>query len=100
MAPRHSRASRSGRSSNPTDTLNTSRNAQWRSTLVTLRRNEPQRVMSGLLTMTKTLRVARPTFRLTHAKRRILELLAEYFCLRTKDVAELLRGHRPNDNDL
>ena len=42
----------------------------------------------------------RPAFRLTAAKRRSLELLAEYFCLRTKDVAALLRGRNPTENDL
>jgi DNA-binding transcriptional ArsR family regulator len=40
-----------------------------------------------------------PTFRLTAAKREILEILAEYFCLRTNDVAELLRNRTPNEND-
>lgn len=40
-----------------------------------------------------------PAFRLTKAKRDSLSLLAEYFCLRTNDVALLLRGHEPNEND-
>jgi Replication-relaxation len=40
------------------------------------------------------------TFRLTLAKRRTLELLAEYFCLRPKDIAKLLRNRDPNENDL
>jgi Replication-relaxation len=40
------------------------------------------------------------TFRLTLAKRKSLELLAEYFCLRTKDVAALLRGREPSESDL
>jgi hypothetical protein len=37
--------------------------------------------------------------RLTSAKREALERLAEYFCLRTNDVAYLIRQHVPNDND-
>jgi Fe2+ or Zn2+ uptake regulation protein len=48
----------------------------------------------------KTLRVARPTFHLTSSKRQTLELLAEYFCLRVKDLAQLVRNREPNDNDL
>jgi len=40
-----------------------------------------------------------PAFRLTATKREILEILAEYFCLRTNDVAELLRNRTPNEND-
>jgi Replication-relaxation len=40
------------------------------------------------------------TFRLTRAKRKSLDLLAEYFCLRTKDVAALLRGRKPTESDL
>lgn len=39
-------------------------------------------------------------FRLTAAKRKTLELLAEYFCLRVHDVAKLLRNREPNENDL
>jgi hypothetical protein len=39
------------------------------------------------------------TFHLTRAKRRTLDLLAEYFCLRVKDLARLLRDREPNDND-
>lgn len=39
-------------------------------------------------------------FRLTNTKRKVLDLLAEYFCLRTKDITELLRGRDPNPNDL
>jgi hypothetical protein len=42
----------------------------------------------------------RPTFRSTGIKRKTLALLAEYACLRTKDVASLLRGREPNENDL
>jgi Fe2+ or Zn2+ uptake regulation protein len=41
-----------------------------------------------------------PTFRLTATKRRSLELLAEYFCLRVHDVAKLLRNRAPDANDL
>lgn len=37
--------------------------------------------------------------RLTGQKRNALKILAEYFCLRTNDVAALLRGHAPNEND-
>lgn len=40
-----------------------------------------------------------PTFRFTKAKRECLALLAEYFCLRTQDVAQLLRGRTPTDSD-
>ena len=44
--------------------------------------------------------VQRPqAFRLTKSKKAILALLAEYFCLRTNDVAYLLRGRIPNDSD-
>lgn len=32
-------------------------------------------------------------------KRESLELLAEYFCLRTNDVAQLIRGRAPNESD-
>lgn len=39
-------------------------------------------------------------FRHTAAKRRTLELLAEYFCLRVPDLARLLRHREPNQNDL
>lgn len=40
-----------------------------------------------------------PTYRLTKAKIETLELLSKYFCLRVNDVAQLLRGHDPNEND-
>ena len=43
---------------------------------------------------------AKPQLRLTSAKKKILELLAEYFCLRTNDIAGLIRGRVPNDNDI
>src|SRR5579862_19626 len=39
-------------------------------------------------------------FRLTKAKRDVLELLAKYFCLRTSDIAQLLRSRSPNASDL
>lgn len=39
------------------------------------------------------------TFRLTAAKRRTIELFAEYFCLRVHDAAKLLRNHDTSDND-
>jgi len=45
-------------------------------------------------------RTERPRFHLTRAKRTVLAILAEYFCLRTKDVARLLRNREPNGNDL
>lgn len=38
-------------------------------------------------------------FRLTGAKRKALELLSEYFCLTTNDIAGLMRGREPNEND-
>jgi hypothetical protein len=37
--------------------------------------------------------------RITSVKKEALELLAEYFCLRTNDIAYLIRQHVPNDND-
>lgn len=40
-----------------------------------------------------------PRRRITNAKRIALELLAEYFCLRTNDVASLVRNREPNEND-
>ncbi len=40
------------------------------------------------------------TFHLTAAKRRTLEFLADYFCLRVCDLAKLLRKCEPNRNDL
>ena len=39
------------------------------------------------------------TFRLTKTKRDTLQLLAEYFCLRTSDIARLIRHRNPNEND-
>src|SRR5713101_797611 len=52
-------------------------------------------------TQTRTA-AARPRqqFRLTRTKRRALELLAEYFCRRVKDVAQLLRDREPTEADL
>src|SRR6266851_1001712 len=49
---------------------------------------------------TAAARTKRPRFRLTRTKRRVLELLAEYFCLRVKDVAKLLRDREPTEADL
>src|SRR5229473_855099 len=49
---------------------------------------------------TAAARTKRPQFRLTRTKRRVLELLAEYFCLRVKDVAKLLRDREPTEADL
>jgi Fe2+ or Zn2+ uptake regulation protein len=49
---------------------------------------------------TKSPRADRPTFRLTKAKTRTLELLAGHFCLRVYDAAKLLRGCEPDENDL
>jgi len=37
--------------------------------------------------------------RLTKAKREVLALLAEYFCLKTNDIARLIRHRAPNEND-
>jgi Fe2+ or Zn2+ uptake regulation protein len=57
--------------------------------------------MATVLHLLKASRPAeRPTFRLTAAKRRTLELLAEYFCLRVHDVAKLLRNREPAESDL
>jgi hypothetical protein len=55
--------------------------------------------MSTALHPTKSARPA-PRFRLTTAKRKTLELIAEYFCLRVCDVAKLLRNREPDENDL
>ena len=41
-----------------------------------------------------------PNLRMTLAKRAVLQILAQYFVLRSKDVAELLRGREPNQNDI
>jgi hypothetical protein len=49
--------------------------------------------------MTKNHSQEDPRRRITSVKREVLELLAEYFCLRTNDVAYLIRQHDPNDND-
>src|SRR5579871_1808416 len=38
--------------------------------------------------------------RMTRAKRAVLEFLAQYFVLRSKDVARLLRKRTPNKNDI
>src|SRR5712692_5767057 len=45
-----------------------------------------------------TSRTHRPQFHLTRTKQRVLELLAEYFCLRVRDIAQLL-GHDPDNHD-
>lgn len=39
-------------------------------------------------------------YRLTAAKRRTIELLAEYFCLRVYDTGKLLRSREPNESDV
>src|ERR1017187_6043431 len=49
---------------------------------------------------TTTATKGRPTFRLTAAKRRTLDLLAEFFCLRVYDAENLLRSREPNESDL
>ena len=49
--------------------------------------------------MTKIHSPEAPQLRQTSAKKRALELLAEYFCLRTNDIARLVRAHIPNEND-
>jgi hypothetical protein len=41
----------------------------------------------------------RKAFRLTKIKREALEILAEYFCLRTNDVAAIQRGRTPTEDD-
>src|SRR5216684_7394205 len=51
-------------------------------------------------TRTAAARTKRARFRLTRTKRRVLELLAEYFCLRVKDVARFLRDREPTEADL
>ena len=51
------------------------------------------------LNQTKS-KTSRPQLRLTIAKVRILEMLSEYFVLRTKDIAELNRNRIPNDSDI
>jgi len=40
-----------------------------------------------------------PRRRVTNTKRIALESLAEYFCLRTNDVAQIARNRTPNDSD-
>jgi protein involved in plasmid replication-relaxation len=53
-----------------------------------------------MATQTQNRRQAAPQLRLTSAKIRTLEFLAEYFCLRTKDIAELIRNRTPNESDI
>src|SRR5216684_5713869 len=50
--------------------------------------------------MTTSRQARNLAFHLTRTKRRTLNLLAEFFCLRTRDVAHLLRNREPNENDL
>jgi Replication-relaxation len=50
--------------------------------------------------MTTSRQARNQRFRLTRTKRRTLELLAEYFCLRTRDIAHLLHDREPTPNDL
>ena len=52
-----------------------------------------------MMRMTRQTHTALPGIKLYSTNRRTLELLAEYFCLRTNDIAELLRGRVPNAND-
>lgn len=52
-----------------------------------------------MMRMTPQSQRALPGIRLYSTNRRTLELLAEYFCLRTNDIAELIRGRTPNPND-
>jgi hypothetical protein len=40
-----------------------------------------------------------PGLKLYNTTRKTLELLAEFFCIRTNDIALLIRGREPNDND-
>jgi Replication-relaxation len=53
-----------------------------------------------MATQTQNRKQGAPQLRLTSAKIRTLDLLAEYFCLRTKDIAELIRARYPNDSDI
>jgi hypothetical protein len=46
------------------------------------------------------MQAAKRTFRLTAAKRKSLQILTEYFCLRVCDVAGLIHNHEPDNNDL
>jgi hypothetical protein len=41
-----------------------------------------------------------PNLRMTRAKRAVVQVLAQYFVLRSKDVAQLLRKKEPNQNDI
>src|ERR1039458_9656477 len=54
-----------------------------------------RRIMTGMTPGIKTAALPRsnPT------KQKILELLAEFFCLRTNDAAELLRGRAITESD-
>jgi hypothetical protein len=69
--------------------------------LVIPRRNV---IMKGMATQTasrrKSTQAPLPGIKLYKTTRTTPELLAEYFCLRTKDVAELLRHRTPNDSDV
>jgi len=60
------------------------------------------RILRGMATQTlrrSKPKAANPQLRLTNTKIRVLETLAEFFALRTKDVTELLRRKSPNEND-
>ena len=45
-------------------------------------------------------RGAIPDLRMTRAKRAVLEVLAQFYVLRSKDVARILRGCNPNQSDI
>lgn len=49
---------------------------------------------------TEAKRNGRHQFRLTAKRKRLLELLADYFCLRVKDLAELFHERTPTEADL
>ncbi len=49
--------------------------------------------------MTRSNPQALPGLKLYKTNRQVLELLAEFFCLRTNDIALLMRGRVPNDSD-
>jgi hypothetical protein len=49
--------------------------------------------------MTRPSPQALPGLKLYNTNRQVLALLAEFFCLRTNDVAELMRGRTPTDSD-
>src|ERR1700694_6060494 len=53
----------------------------------------------SMTTMSRNRPADRKAFRLTKTKREALEILAEYFCLRTNDVAAIQRDRTPTEDD-